>query len=401
VECPFEDCSFLGEGGGLYLSRAGAAGANNTISGNVAAAEGGGVYVYGELSLSSSTVSSNSAVDGGGIYATGGNSASGSLSLSNSTISSNSAEKRGGGLYLEASVVHLLNTTIADNRVTTGTGGGILQESGSQARTKNTIFARNLGVASIPDNCDRPAVSEGHNLEDADTCGFSLTPGDGDIVGMNAILGPLADNGGPTFTHALGEGSPAIDAADNVGCPSVDQRGVLRPIDGNRDRVTVCDIGSYERDPRAPPPVIAGLDTKHLKISFGSHGGENAIDWSGDVAFPSGGVINPVAELVTIKLVSGGVVVFTQTIAPGNFVLEPDGSYRYRSPKNASPELDIRFKPRKDGGWEFKIGVDEVSPTVRDRSAVETTLAVGSKVVTQTLPLTDKGKYVEFKRQTS
>jgi hypothetical protein len=54
------------------------------------------------------------------------------------------------------------------------------------------------------------------------------------------MLGPLADNGGPTQTHALLPGSPAIDAGDNTACPATDQRGVTRPLGA------ACDIGAYE-----------------------------------------------------------------------------------------------------------------------------------------------------------
>ena len=54
------------------------------------------------------------------------------------------------------------------------------------------------------------------------------------------LLGPLADNGGPTLTHALLAGSPAIDAADAAACPATDQRGVVRPRDAG------CDVGAFE-----------------------------------------------------------------------------------------------------------------------------------------------------------
>jgi hypothetical protein len=79
-------------------------------------------------------------------------------------------------------------------------------------------------------------VSGGHNLVQDDSCNPVAT----DQSFTDALLGPLADNGGPTWTHALLPGSPAIDAADDAVCPATDQRGVLRP------QGAACDIGSYE-----------------------------------------------------------------------------------------------------------------------------------------------------------
>jgi hypothetical protein len=60
------------------------------------------------------------------------------------------------------------------------------------------------------------------------------------LINGAALIGPLADNGGPTFTHALSPGSPAIDAANDALCPATDQRGTNRP------QGTHCDIGAYE-----------------------------------------------------------------------------------------------------------------------------------------------------------
>ena len=66
----------------------------------------------------------------------------------------------------------------------------------------------------------------------------SCNPIASDQSSTDALLGPLADNGGPTLTHALLAGSPAIDAADSAVCPTTDQRGVARDA--------ACDVGSYE-----------------------------------------------------------------------------------------------------------------------------------------------------------
>jgi hypothetical protein len=74
------------------------------------------------------------------------------------------------------------------------------------------------------------------------------------------MLGPLADNGGPTETHALLPGSPAIDTANDASCPAIDQRGEARPFDGDGDGMAHCDIGSVEYlpEPRGSVTLIAG-----------------------------------------------------------------------------------------------------------------------------------------------
>jgi hypothetical protein len=64
----------------------------------------------------------------------------------------------------------------------------------------------------------------------------------------DAIVGPLADNGGDTFTHALLDSSPAIDAGTDAGCPATDQRGRLR--------LGICDIGAFERVLDVYLPVV-------------------------------------------------------------------------------------------------------------------------------------------------
>jgi hypothetical protein len=69
----------------------------------------------------------------------------------------------------------------------------------------------------------------------------TCSPGASDLVVADPLLGSLADNGGPTLTHALLAGSPAIDAGDNAVCPATDQRGVARDA--------ACDIGSFEYVP--------------------------------------------------------------------------------------------------------------------------------------------------------
>jgi len=96
-------------------------------------------------------------------------------------------------------------------------------------------------------------TSGGHNLIGDDTGSFGLTHGiNGNIVGTSANpidpeLGPLANNGGPTKTHALLAGSIAIDRGDNAGASATDQRGFARKKDGNGDGSAIVDIGAFEK----------------------------------------------------------------------------------------------------------------------------------------------------------
>ena len=87
-----------------------------------------------------------------------------------------------------------------------------------------------------------------------------MLSGPGDQSSRYAGLGPLADNGGPTQTHALNSGgclgdacivpSSALDAGDNAACPAIDQRGFARPFDWDGNGVATCDIGAFEQHDR-------------------------------------------------------------------------------------------------------------------------------------------------------
>ncbi len=144
------------------------------------------------------------------------------------------------------------NTANFDNFGSAG-GGGIAAVSFGTSMA-NTLVAGNsdLTLSDPPDpDCTGMLGSSGYNLLGS-VAGCTFTPETGDQAGVASfLLGPLASNGGPTKTHALLSGSPALNAAypgsgSGVPCPPADQRGVPRPREGR------CDIGAYEFD---PPPV--------------------------------------------------------------------------------------------------------------------------------------------------
>ena len=143
----------------------------------------------------------------------------GLVTVTNSTISGNNAAGKGGGIANGmTTALTIVNSTIRGN-IAGITGGGISHE-GVSATLTNTIVAGNSAT-----DCDGAVVSFGNNLDGDGTCNLVVPS---DLPGTNPLLGPLANNGGPTQTHALVPGSPAIDAGDDGDAPATDQRGSPR-----------------------------------------------------------------------------------------------------------------------------------------------------------------------------
>lgn len=202
---------------------------------NTALHEGGGLANYSSSpTITNSTFNNNSAEEyGGGVY----NGYSSSPTLTNVTFYGNNSNEAGGGMENAfSSSPTLTNATFNDNSALYG--GGIYNYQ-SSATLKNAIMWGN-----IPNQIEGdPAIVSYSDIQGGYT-------GTGNI-NADPRLGPLEDNGGPTPTQALGVGSPAIDHANPnpLSCPATDQRGVLRPIDGDGNGTALCDMGAYEYEP--------------------------------------------------------------------------------------------------------------------------------------------------------
>ena len=234
---------------------------DSTISDNSATGgAGGGFHNAGSAVITGSTISNNTTTtDGGGIWASP---LSGSLILTNSTVSGNSASGEGGGVYVStngAFAAGVFSSTVAFNTADSDAdgvgGGGGIANAGPAVDLEHTIIGRNAdpGSPSAPD-CAGELNSQGHIIIQDPTCPVSGSV----ITGPDPLLGPLADNGGPTMTHALLPGSPAIDAGDNANCTTNDQRGYGRPADGDGNGSAVCDIGAYELGATPVPALKQG-----------------------------------------------------------------------------------------------------------------------------------------------
>jgi polymorphic membrane protein len=210
-----------------------------TISGNFSASGGGGILgARTKLTVANSTISGNSAgTSGGGISVSPGIIGLDlDSSIVNSTISGNSAGTSGGGIGT-STTLRVANCTITGNSAPSG--GGIYNVG--SVEVSNTILnAGALGENIF--NSGGTVTSDGYNLSSDDGGGYLNGPGD--QLNTDPMLGPLQDNGGPTFTHALLPGSPAINEGDPnfTPPPSYDQRGP----NFYRVRDLNIDIGSFE-----------------------------------------------------------------------------------------------------------------------------------------------------------
>jgi VCBS repeat-containing protein len=247
-------------------------------NGNFPAGTGGGILNSGTLTITGSTISGNSAdFRGGGVFSNTNLSGTQETTISNSTISGNTATVR-GGVYNNDGLTVIEHSTITNNTAPSGQGSGVASEGDTATRTEvlSTIISANTNTDVDFVLATNTFDSKGYNLigdGNATVPANNAFDQTGDQSGVSdPKLGALSDNGGPTNTHALLAGSPAINAipSGTNDCGTTfteDQRGVTRP------QGSACDIGSFELDTTPPSVTInqaAGQDdsTNSSPINF-------------------------------------------------------------------------------------------------------------------------------------
>lgn len=258
-----DTCLVRGNSGGGLTNGGNATLRNCTVSDNSRRFAGGGIYNSGRAALRYCTISNNSVPagafvsGGGGIY----NEIRSTLQLDNCTLSGNVAgattTSLGGAIHNKGTML-LTSCTVSGNSAGFRQGAGIFNNS--VATISNTVVANAVPQCDVF-GCNNgfacagsPMSSNGYNLDDDGSCGFSAN---GDLSGVAIPVAPLGEYGGPTQTIALCSAmgvphasctaaSPAIDAVDLVSCPAIDQRGAPRPAG------SACDIGAYENGAEVP-----------------------------------------------------------------------------------------------------------------------------------------------------
>ena len=263
---------------------------------------GGAMSVYSTvLAIKGCTISDNAATagsDAGALYVALGS----EVHITSSTICRNSAQN--GGAIVNSGLVTLTNSTVASNSAA-GSAGGIFNNPGTSdnpivVEAKNSIIAKNIDTNGQPDFVGR-LKSMGHNLI-GNTTGITQISGDttGNKLNVDPMLGPLQDNGGPTWTRAPAPGSPAIDAGHSGGAQQ-DQRRFPRPVDlpgvANAASSNGGDIGAVEAQSEPAPRSLTVTTNGFGTVTSSPDGIDCGSDCS--ASFPAGTVVTLTAVAST------------------------------------------------------------------------------------------------------
>lgn len=314
-------------GGGISINQSTATIRHSTIADNSASSQGGGISLYleaqkgGPLTIDSSTISGNSTELGGAIAAAGSGGGIEGLRIVNTTFASNQANNS-GAIFNRNLVSNISQSTFSGNSATEY-AAGIFNSDGT-LNISNSILS-NIVPTPEDENCANEGGTFnnlGGNIQfPGNTCGE-------DIPTADPLLVPLADNGGATQTMALGVGSPAIDAGHAEACLAFDQRGVVRPGDGDGDGNAVCDIGAYELEAGATPIPADNVVGDGTPASCTEDALRAAVARSGAITFNCGSAPHTIALSNEIMITQDTVINGGGTRQGGLITISGEGRTR-------------------------------------------------------------------------
>jgi len=279
-----------GDGGGVIVTDGSLNLVATTVQGNQSPDWAGGVYCHhnSTCTIRDTTIVGNSAgFRGGGLTVTG---ASTTATVTNTTVSGNTVSAvngMGGGVSGFSGALLLEFVTVAGNSASASGAGGV-ERSLATLTMRNSIVADNTNTNGSNPDCKGVITSGGYNhVENLTGCTMAL--GTGDVTGSDPGLLALGDNGGPTDTRALSPASAAIDAIPTGanGCGTtitIDQRGALRPMDGDDSGAAACDKGAFELAgaadcPLTPPVCETATKSKLIVKDASSDAGKDQLNW--------------------------------------------------------------------------------------------------------------------------
>ena len=276
-------------GGGIFHGFSALDVSSSTISGNSTAADGsrgGGVHAGGPVMVTRSTISGNSTTglrsEGGGVFTTD------ELTLVSSTVVDNFAGDEGGGIFSETESLTIENSIVAGNIHNASEAGGVPND-----------IRRLLAVPVVVNHSLIGVVDTGPGVAT-----FSID-GLGNQTGtlanpLDPLLTPLADNGGPTLTHAPLPGSPVIDAGNST--ETFDQRGLARVVDqqfivdsatGNGSDIGAVEFQSLVLIVTTPDDELDAADTTLTSLDASDLSLREAIAITNDVSGTNGITFDP------------------------------------------------------------------------------------------------------------
>ena len=305
----------------------------STVSGNTGWG-GAGIYNYAYhgtsyVSVTACTISGNIAsgpgVVGGGIY-NDGNSGFASLAVSLSTFSGNSAPQSAGGIYnggaSGSAGLSVFDSTFNGNSASNGSSIFNLGNGGIATVSIGDTILKTGGLGANIANNLGTVTSVGYNLASDNGDGFLINATD--KINTDPMLGPLANNGGPTFTHAPLAGSPVIDKGKSFGV-TTDQRGFPRTVDdpcvANASGGDGSDIGAFETQTVCPNLQITAItrETNNIRITWTTYAAKtNALQGTsgaGDGSYTT----NSFANLFTVTNTVGTQTNYLDLGAATNF----------------------------------------------------------------------------------